>query len=659
MADSLVITGRVLYLTRDPELLQRQLRGEDLPEAVADDPGLELLDHVSTDEIAPAWACYYYDRTLGRYVFAGLRGGVIGPDAIQGGGFQVVVSGRSKGCGSSREAAPYAEQVAGITLVVARSFERIYQQNCQNIGLLTTTDFGVLQRIRRREPLLRAEFTTGLDAISREVVAQGGLFAFSERRWSGGVQPELPRRSPRPLTLVEKIIAEHVVTEPAQGEVGVAAVAPGDAVFVKADVRFSHEYVTAMSEALFRSGFGPAARIRQPESVFAFRDHLTLLGEVMPDAHRRLGLLDQAERLAAEQRRFAAEQGITLFGEVAREGRGRGSEAICHNKVIESLAWPGQVVVGTDSHTCMAGVLGCFAFGIGSTEMANAWYTGDVRVRVPETVRLVFRGKLRPDACAKDVMLQLLATEFIRQGGALGKVLELSGPGLAHLDLDERATLTNMAVEAGAFTAIAPVDELVLEHLERRGASRPETRIIRPDPDAEYAATVTIDLDDVEPMVALPGDPKNGVPVAELERQRGVVPVHIAYGGSCTGGKRSDMDMYAAVLGWALSQGHRVAPGVQFFVQFGSQLIRDYAESRGYLEIFRRAGVQLVEPSCGACIRAGPGISSAADQVTISAINRNFPGRSGPGQVYLASPLVVAASAIAGRITAPPHLRAL
>ena len=151
-------------------------------------------------------------------------------------------------------------------------------------------------------------------------------------------------------------------------------------------------------------------------------------------------------------------------------------------------------------------------------------------------------------------------------------------------------------------------------------------------------------------MVALPGDPRNGINISELDQE---VRIDTAYGGSCTGGKMADMDMYAAVLKRAVEQGRRVAPGVHLYLQFGSQKIKEYARSRGYIEIFERAGAELIDPSCGACINAGPGASKSPDQVTVSAQNRNFPGRSGPGKVYLASPFVVAASAIAGRIVEP------
>jgi 3-isopropylmalate/(R)-2-methylmalate dehydratase large subunit len=308
----------------------------------------------------------------------------------------------------------------------------------------------------------------------------------------------------------------------------------------------------------------------------------------------------------------------------------------------------------------MAGALGCFAFGVGSTDMANAWFTRDVRVRVPETVHFVLSGELAPGVCAKDVMLHILSLPHFKSGKGIGQVLEFSGDGVRRMPLDERATLTNMAVEAGSFTGIIEADETVIEYIaEMRGLERAEVarRIVRPDPDAQYAATFQVDLSQIGPMVATPGDPRNGIPLAQLEeRSGGEVKIDIAYGGSCTGGKKTDMDMYALVLKRALEQNRKVADGVKLFIQFGSQHIRKYAEERGYIDVFERAGATLVDPSCGACIRAGPGVSMSPDEVTVSAINRNFPGRSGPGNVYLASPLVVAASAVAGRIVAPESL---
>ncbi|GMV13905.1 MAG: 3-isopropylmalate dehydratase [Myxococcales bacterium] len=645
------ISGRILYLTEDPDLLRRQLAGE----SVAYDSSRKLIDNISTDEITPGWVCYYFDETLARFSLVGLRGGVVEKDSIKNGGFGVIVSGRSKGCGSSRETAPYSELKAGVQLVIAENIEKIYRQNAQNIGLLTSTDFSLIERIERGEAIPMAEFTRGLDPISAQIVECGGLFAYNRKRMAGEIAPPPVDTPRRPMNLCEKIIAARAIADARTGALGTPAVKPGDALFVRTDVRFSHEYVTPMADSLFRAGFGDGAKVSEPESVFAFRDHLTFLDLVMPEAHKKMGLDAQAASLATVQDGFSKRHGIRLYGEVTREGRTVGSEAICHNKVIEELALPGQVVAGTDSHTCMAGALGCFAFGVGSTDMANAWFTRDVRVKVPETVSFVLSGELRPGVAAKDVMLHILSLDHFKTGKGIGQVLEFSGDGVKKLSLDERATLTNMAVEAGSFTGIIEADEVVVAYLaEMRGLSAEQLRqmIVRADPDAEYAATFEIDLGKVVAMVATPGDPRNGVPLSAA----GDVKIDIAYGGSCTGGKKADMDMYASVLRRAADKGQKVADGVKLYIQFGSQHIRDYAEKMGYIELFQRVGANLVDPSCGACIRAGPGVSFGPDEVTVSAINRNFPGRSGPGKVYLASPLVVAASAIAGKIVAPDQI---
>ncbi|MCA1577999.1 MAG: 3-isopropylmalate dehydratase [Acidobacteria bacterium] len=653
--DHIKFQGRILFLTEDTSLIRRQLEttGEeaaaleaDLAARLAADD-LPLMSNISTDEITPGWVCFYYDETLGQYVYVGMREAAVQKDEVKNGGFAVVVSGLSKGCGSSRETAPYAELAAGVQLVIAKSIEKIYGQNSQNIGLLTSTDFTLVDRIRRGEEIPLGEFTKGLDPISQDIVTYGGLFNYNKARLAGKVSPPASETPPRPMTIVEKIVARHAFVT--AGKIGVPAVKPGDALFAVADVRFSHEYVTPMAESLFKQALGQDARVSEPESVFAFRDHLTFLGRVMSPKHRQMGLLEKAEGLATTQESFTTKQNIRLYGE-SPEG---GSEAICHNAVVEDLALPGQIVIGTDSHTCMAGVLGCFAFGVGSTDMANAWYTKDIRIRVPETVRYVLKGKKRADVAAKDVMLVILATEYMKTSKGIGKVLEFAGEDLRNWPMDERATLTNMAVEAGGTTGIIEPDEVTLDYIVRtRDLDAEEVRkgFTFSDPDAEYAAVFEINLDEIRPMVATPGDPRNGIPIDELPED---VSIDAAYGGSCTGGKMADMDMYAEVLANALANGRRVAEGVHLYIQFGSQKIKQYARQRGYIEIFERAGAELIDPSCGACINAGPGASPNAETVTISAQNRNFPGRSGPGKLYLASPYVVAASAIAGKIVDP------
>jgi 3-isopropylmalate/(R)-2-methylmalate dehydratase large subunit len=677
-SDSVQFIGRILFLTEDTSLIRAQLEavGDERERLEAElasrlqDDDLPLMSNISTDEITPGWVCFYYDETLGRYVYVGMRDAAVKKDEVKNGGFAVVVSGLSKGCGSSRETAPYAEKWAGIQLVIAKSIEKIYGQNSQNIGLLTSTDLRLVGRIRGGEEIPLAEFTRGLDPISKDIVEYGGLFNYNKARVAGEVTPPAlseppadrgPRpgspagvvdaggsvRKVRPMTITEKIIARHAFVR--AGEVGVAAVKPGDALFAVADVRFSHEYVTPMAESLLKQSLGPDARVTEPESVFAFRDHLTFLNKVMSPKHREMGLLAKADGLATTQEEFTTNQGIRLYG----ENPDGGSEAICHNAVVEDLALPGQIVIGTDSHTCMAGVLGCFAFGVGSTDMANAWFAKDIRIRVPETVRYVLKGRKRADVAAKDVMLVILASDYMKTSKGIGKVLEFAGDDLKNWAMDERATLTNMAVEAGGTTGIIEPDEQTLDYIVKmRGLDPEEVRrgFTYSDPDAEYAAVFEIDLDEIRPMVALPGDPRNGIPIDQLAED---VRIDAAYGGSCTGGKMADMDMYAEVLQNALAQGKRVAPGVHLYLQFGSQKIKQYARERGYIEIFERAGAELIDPSCGACINAGPGASPSAETVTVSAQNRNFPGRSGPGKLYLASPYVVAASAIAGKIIEP------
>jgi 3-isopropylmalate/(R)-2-methylmalate dehydratase large subunit len=380
-----------------------------------------------------------------------------------------------------------------------------------------------------------------------------------------------------------------------------------------------------------------------------FRDHLTFLDEVISEEKKKLGLLDLATQLKLKQQDFAAKQGIKLHGELKDR---KGSEGICHSIVLESYALPGQLNIGSDSHTPHVGAIGCVAFGIGTTDVFNSWITKDVRVKVPESVKIVIRGRKHPNVTAKDFILKILSLDYVRNGKALAKVMEYAGEAIEDLSVDERATMTNMAAEIGGFTGIVAPDRKAVDFLvERRGMDRKKAQAmiegLNSDPGAQYAHVIELDAAEITPMVATPGDPGNGKYIRELNTP---VPVELAYGGTCTAGKNEDMDMYALVLADALKHGKRVADSVKFYIQFGSQETREYCIRKGYLEIFQRAGAHVIEPSCGACINAGPGVTTRPEQVVISAQNRNFPGRSGPGQMYLASPLTVAASAVAGHI---------
>ncbi|HEV2401581.1 MAG TPA: aconitase family protein [Candidatus Sulfotelmatobacter sp.] len=650
--DKVRLQGRILFLTEDPELIKRQLAGEDLPwdtQNSANNP--KLRDDISTDEITPAHYCFYFDETLGEIPYLGLKCGSatpIGRGDVKRGGFVCAVSGKRRGKGSSREQSPYAEMCAGIRVVIAENIERIYKQNCQNLGLLTSTNFSLIDRIRSGEEIPLSEFTAGEDEITRQVIEYGGLFPFNVARMQGKVfLPPIKSQPGRAMTVAEKIFARHMINE--KGEVGVASVKPGDTGFARADLRFSHEYVTPMAAIFFEHYVGKDAKVNDPSTILFFRDHLTFLDEVISEEKKKLGLLDLATQLKLKQQDFAKKQGIRLHGELTDR---KGSEGICHSIVLESYALPGQLNIGSDSHTPHVGAIGCVAFGIGTTDVFNSWITKDVRVRVPESVKIVIRGKKHPNVTAKDFILKILSLDYVRSGKALAKVMEYSGEAIEELSVDERATMTNMAAEIGGFTGIVAPDKKAVDFLaERRGLDRKKAEAmiygLYSDPNAQYAYVIELDAAEITPMVATPGDPGNGKYIRDLHTP---VPVEIAYGGTCTAGKNEDMDMYALVLADALNHGKRVAESTKFYIQFGSQETRNYCVQRGYLEIFRRAGAHVIEPSCGACINAGPGVSTRPDQVVISAQNRNFPGRSGPGQMYLASPLTVAASAVAGYI---------
>ena len=643
--------GRILFLTEDPELIRRQLAGEDLPwDTKNPQNNPKLRDDISTDEITPAHICFFFDETLGEFPYTGLKCGNEVPikrGDVKKGGFVAAVSGKRRGKGSSREQSPYAELCAGIKLVIAENIERIYKQNCQNLGVLTTTDFSVIDKVRNGEEIPLSKFTEGEDEITRQVIEYGGLFPFNVARMQKKTFLPPIQTGKRGMTIAEKIFARHMLNE--KNEPGVAFVKPGDTGFARTDLRFSHEYVTPMSAIFFEHFVGKDAKVNDPATILFFRDHLTFLDEVLSEEKRKMGLLDLAGQLKLKQEDFAKKQAIKLHGELKDR---KGSEGICHSVIAETYALPGQLNVGSDSHTPHVGAVGCVAFGIGTTDVFNSWITKDVRVKVPESVKVVVRGKRKPNVTAKDFILLLLSLPYIKTGQALAKVMEYSGEAIEELSVDERATMTNMAAEIGGFTGIVAPDDKTVDFLvERRGMSRAEAQKLChglfSDPDAQYAHVIELNADEITPMVATPGDPGNGKYVRDLNTP---VPVEIAYGGTCTAGKNADMDMYAAVLSDALRQGKKVAESCKFYIQFGSQETREYCIQRGYLDIFKQAGAIVIEPSCGACINAGPGVSTRPDQVVISAQNRNFPGRSGPGQMYLASPYTVAASAVAGYI---------
>lgn len=308
----------------------------------------------------------------------------------------------------------------------------------------------------------------------------------------------------------------------------------------------------------------------------------------------------------------------------------------------------------------MGGALNAFAFGIGSTEYAALLASGLAVVKVPGSIRFDLEGRLHPSSSAKDLMLHILNT-FTKNGLTLKQIIEFGGEGMKFLSIDERATLCNMATECGAKTGICEPDNKLVEWLlkKRPALERAflENKLVWPDEGCDYAGgRFSIDLATIKPMLAHPGDPDRGIPAdptnGMLVSDLAHTPIDIAYGGSCTAGKYDDIDMYARVTRDALMRGLFIPAHVKFYIQYGSYSVALYAKNKGHHELFLKAGINVIPPGCGACIGCGPGVSSSPEQVTISAINRNFQGRSGPGKLFLASPLTVAASAFAGKITA-------
>src|SRR5882672_10891489 len=445
--DKVRLHGRILFLTEDTDLIKKQLSGWDLPwdtKNPANNP--KLRDDISTDEITPAHYCFYFDQTLGEIPYLGLKCGdvlPIGRSDVKKGGFVCSVSGKRRGKGSSREQSPYAEMCAGIQVVIAENIERIYKQNCQNLGLLTSTDFSLIDKILSGEEIALSEFTAGEDDITKQVIEYGGLFPFNVARLQKKVfLPPIRTKAggghpPRPMTLAEKIFAKHMITP--DGTVGVESVKPGDTGFTRVDLRFSHEYVTPMAAIFYEHYVGKDVPVNEASSIRFFRDHLTFLDEVISEEKKKIGLLDLATQLKLKQEDFAKAQGIKLHGELKDR---KGSEGICHSVMLESYALPGQVNVGSDSHTPHVGAIGCVAFGIGTTDVFNSWITKDVRVKVPESVKIVIRGKKHPNVTAKDFILKILSLDYVRSGKALAKVMEYAGEAIEELSVDERATMT-------------------------------------------------------------------------------------------------------------------------------------------------------------------------------------------------------------------------
>ncbi|MCL5970219.1 MAG: aconitase family protein [Patescibacteria group bacterium] len=637
--------GHLALFPNESDLLSKQIQGNERFLLFSDGDVEYLLKGVSTDGIIPSKAAGFQKPIdLAPFALSGVPG--IGEEAVRLGDFNVVIAGAGFGCGSSREHAPKALKGAGIDFVVVAGgkAEKIFKENCLFSGgpvILEVENADqlnlALKKIREKKT---EDIETNQDPLRSLIIANGGLFNFNKKRLSGEINlPQIEHKnSPtRPMTAVEKILSKKMKNVDPDNPV----VRTGDTGFAEVDLRFSYEIMTKMLVDLINENYKAdlPALIIDKGSIFLFEDHLVWAQK------------EHFRRLINEQRKISEEEGLHLFKQ--KEGL-PGSQGICHTLVLEKgLLLPGQVGIGTDSHTCSGGALGAFSFGVGTTAMANAFLTKEAFVEVPKTVKVEIEGELASDCSAKDVMLTLLSNPYVKTGNCIDKVFEFTGDGFKDWKLDQLFVLTNMAVEAGATTGIVTKPtEAVLSHLRKTsGKTKKELKkmFVRSDSDADFSHTIKIDLSRIEPMVALPGHPTNGVPLSELGKE----VVTKGFIGSCTGGNLSDIIEAANVL-----SGEKVS--VPLVIQPASMEIYKKAQKMGILDKIKESGAEVLMPGCGACIGMGPGKVENPDDVIISATNRNFPGRMGKpsvdgrevegGKVYLASPRIVAQSSIRGYI---------
>ncbi|WP_371831626.1 3-isopropylmalate dehydratase large subunit [Nitrospina gracilis] len=430
------------------------------------------------------------------------------------------------------------------------------------------------------------------------------------------------------MTITEKIIAAHS---------GKTSVKPGDNVWVDVDVLMTHDVCGPGTIGIFKKQFGENAKVWDREKVVIIPDHYIFTSD--PHANRNIDII----------RAFAKEQDLPYYYDVGTDNY----KGVCHVALAqEGHNRPGEVLFGTDSHTCTSGAFGMFSTGIGNTDAAFILGTGKLWVKVPETMRFEFRGQFPPYIMAKDILLQVIGD--IGCDGATYRTMEWAGDAVMSLSMEERMTLCNMAIEAGGKNAVIEADQTTFDYLETR--NKKPYNVVHGDKDANTFFHKVYDADKMEPVVAKPHSPDNRA----LARECSDVKLDRAYIGSCTGGKLTDFIAAAEILkGEKVKIGTYIVPAT---TEVERELNTHRIDGKTVMEIFREAGCHIGEPSCAACL-GGPADTFGRTQgteVVISTTNRNFPGRMGSKQssVFLASPYTAAASALTGRVTDPREFMA-
>ena len=427
------------------------------------------------------------------------------------------------------------------------------------------------------------------------------------------------------MTMTEKILARHA---------GRQAVQPGENVWIDVDILMTHDVCGPGTIGVFKQHFGPSARVWDREKVVIIPDHYIFTADKM--ANRNVEVL----------RQFVAEQGLPYFYDVGTP-RYKG---VCHIALPEEgHTRPGEVLLGTDSHTCTAGAFGEFATGIGNTDAGFVMGTGKLWLKVPPTMRFVFHGELPPYLMAKDLILAVIGD--IGCDGATYRAMEFDGDGVYALNIEERMTLCNMVIEAGGKNGVIAPDQVTLDYVNARNAGNKPYTVFKSDPGAQFIYEKVYDVTKLEPVVAKPHSPDNRARVSEVRGTK----LDRAYIGSCTGGKLTDFRAAAKLLkGRTVKIDTFVVPATS---EIAAQMKSEKVGNQSIEEVFLAAGAKIGQPSCAACLGGPSDTFGRLNEPLrcISTTNRNFPGRMGHKQakVYLASPLTVAASALTGTITDP------
>lgn len=428
-----------------------------------------------------------------------------------------------------------------------------------------------------------------------------------------------------PQTLTEKILARHAGRE---------AVQPDDNIWIDVNVLMTHDVCGPGSIGVFKQHFGKNARVWDTDKLVIIPDHYIFTADAM--ANRNVDVL----------RQFAAEQRLPHFYDVGTD-RYKG---VCHIALPEEgHTRPGEVLLGTDSHTCTAGAFGEFATGIGNTEAGFVMGTGKLWVKVPPTMRFVFHGELPPYLMAKDLILAVIGD--IGCDGATYRAMEFDGDGVYALNIEERMTLCNMVIEAGGKNGVIAPDQVTLDYVNARNRSKKPYTVVNSDPGASFLTERVYDVRKLKPVVAKPHSPDNRSYVDEVCGTK----LDRAYIGSCTGGKMTDFRAAARILsGKSVKIDTFVVPATS---EIAAGLKSEHLNGKTLEQVFLDAGAKIGQPSCAACLGGPSDTFGRLNQALscISTTNRNFPGRMGhkEARVYLASPLTVAASAITGTITDP------